>query len=71
MRRCGLKPQRHQENESENFEKLGNSVSSVHYLLVKSSKKGVFIANRKPSYYKRCQMYPQQKAQNGYLTYIR
>ena len=39
---------------TENFEKIGNSVSSVHYLLVKSSKKGVFIANRKPSYYKRC-----------------
>jgi hypothetical protein len=38
---------------TENFEKLGNSLSSVHYLLVKSSKKGVFIANRKPSYYKR------------------
>ena len=39
---------------TENFEKIGNSVSSVHYSLVKSSKKGVFIANRKPSYYKRC-----------------
>ena len=39
---------------TENFEKIGNSVSSMHYLLVKSSKKGVFIANRKPSYYKRC-----------------
>ena len=39
---------------TENFEKIGNSISSMHYLLVKSSKKGVFIANRKPSYYKRC-----------------
>ena len=39
---------------TENFEKLGNSVSSVHYLLVKSSKKGIFIANRKQSYYKSC-----------------
>ena len=39
---------------TENFEKIGNSVSSMHYLLVKSSKKGVFIANRKPSYYERC-----------------
>ena len=39
---------------TENFEKIGNSVSSMHYLLVKSSKKGVFIANRKPSYYKSC-----------------
>ena len=38
---------------TENFEKLGNSISSMHYLLVKSSKKGVFIANRKPSYYTR------------------